>query len=84
MLIPTFDPLPQPLSHKGRGEQYLALLPWWEKGWEEGDEIDARGLMNFGLIKSTILSQNIVMVIYRSEQEQWELQGLGLLELELE
>jgi hypothetical protein len=40
-----YYPLPQPLSQNGRGEPELALLPWWEKGWDEGDEIDARGLI---------------------------------------
>jgi hypothetical protein len=35
-LLHNNNPLPQPLSHKGRGEPVLALLPSWEKGWDEG------------------------------------------------
>ena len=35
-LLHEYDPLPQPLSQNGRGEPELALLPWWEKGWDEG------------------------------------------------
>jgi hypothetical protein len=44
-LLHEYDPHPQPLSQNGRGEPELALLPSWDKGWDEGEEIDARSLV---------------------------------------